>query len=444
MDYNEAMRYLHGLQRFGSRLGLERIERLMALLGNPEKRFRSVHIAGTNGKGSVTAMVARGLEETGYKVGRYISPFLEEFEERISINGSNIPKPKVAELTSTVRGAVDTMLSEGYDHPTEFEIVTAMGFEYFAREAVDFASIEVGMGGRYDATNVITPMVSVITAIGYDHMERLGDTLGKIAYEKAGIIKRGVPVVTSPQVPEAIAAIEKVAGDTGSRVVRVGRDVTWSEKGCSLDGQTIDLVGLRGRYSNVGIALLGRHQQANAATAVACLELLSEIGACVDERSIRGALAGVRWPGRLEIMSRSPVVVVDGAHNQDGARVLSAAIRDIIPHRRMVMVIGILADKVADDILAELVPLANEVIVTRPNSPRAFPPEVLAEKVRHFPVSVHVEPRIAEAIEKGLSLVGHGDLLCVTGSLYLIGEARSKLAGIFQSDRNRVENDALV
>jgi len=436
MDYNNAMTYLHGLYRFGSRLGLGRVRRLATLLGNPEKRFPSIHVTGTNGKGSTTAMVARGLQEAGYRVGMYISPFLQEFEERISINGRNIPRERVADLASTVRTAVDRMLEEGHEHPTEFEFITAMAFLYFAEEGIDFASVEVGMGGRYDATNIVTPAVSVITKIGFDHTDRLGNTLAKIAYEKAGIIKKGVPVVTSPQLPEAMGIISQAAEDNDSRLVRVGEDVSWTEIASSLDGQTIDLNGLGARYEGLEIALLGRHQQVNAATALSALEVLVSQGVNIPESAIRAGLSRVIWPGRLEAVSRSPVVVLDGAHNQDGARALAAAIREILPHDRVIMVMGILVDKAVDDILAELIPPADEVIVTVPNSPRALQAEKLADRVRRYPAAVHVKPRISDAVDLGLRLTGPRDLLCVTGSLYLIGEARSKLGGFFQRDRN--------
>lgn len=441
MDYRNAMTYLHSLYRFGSRLGLGRVRRLATLLGNPERRFASIHVTGTNGKGSVTAMVARGLQEAGYRVGMYISPFLQEFEERISINGNNIPKERVAALASRVRTAVDRMLEEGHEHPTEFEFITAMAFLYFAEEGVDFASVEVGMGGRYDATNIITPAVSAITRIGFDHMDRLGNTLAKIAYEKAGIIKKGVPVVTSPQPPEAMGVISQAAAENNSRLVRVGEDVTWKETYCSIDGQAVDLDGLCRRYEGLQIALLGRHQQVNAATALSALELLAGQGVNIPESAIRAGLSKVIWPGRLEAMNRSPLVVLDGAHNQDGARVLAAAIREILPHDRVIVVIGILADKALDDILAEVIPLADEVIVTVPNSPRALPAEKLADRVRRYAASVHLKPRISDAVEFGLRLAAPGDLLCVTGSLYLIGEARSKLGGFFQRDRNMNESD---
>jgi dihydrofolate synthase/folylpolyglutamate synthase len=436
LDYESAMNYLHGLYRFGSRLGLGRIRRLTSLLGNPERRFPSVHVAGTNGKGSVTAMVANVLRESGYRVGMYISPFLQDFEERMSINGENIPRERVAELASRARVAVERMLEEGHEHPTEFEVITAMAFQYFAEEGVDFGVIEVGLGGRYDATNVVTPWVSVITSIGFDHMDRLGNTIAKIAYEKAGIIKSGVPVVSSRQPAEALAVISQAAQENGSRLVRVGEDVEWREVRCSIEGQSVHLRGLHGSYENLDIALLGRHQQGNAATAVAALEVLSSAGVRVPEHAVRRGLATVKWPGRLEVISRSPLIVIDGAHNQDGARVLAAAIRDILPHDRMVLVIGILADKALDDILVELVPPAAHVIVTTPKSPRAYPADKLAEKVREYPVTVHVKPRISDALEKGLELTGPSDLLCVTGSLYLVGDARSKLGGFFQPDMN--------
>ncbi len=426
MTYAEALDYLHSLYRFGSRLGLERVRRLLELCGNPQESVRAVHVAGTNGKGSVTAMVASILREAGYKTGMYISPYLEHFTERIQVNGKEIARRRVAELVTRVRPLVDAMVAEGYEHPTEFEVVTALAFLHYAEESTDLVALEVGLGGRFDATNTVNSLVSVITNISFDHMDRLGTTLPQIAYEKAGIIGERGTVVTGAS-GEALKVIEDTAAQRCARLIVVGRDVTFDEVSSDHRRQLLNVRSLSHDYRELEISLIGRHQQANAATAVAAVEALAWSGYQVVPAAVRSGLARARWPGRLEILGRDPMVLIDGAHNADGARVLAEALRDIVPHRKLVLVLGLLGDKCVRDILSQLVPLADEVVVTRPVSPRALAPEVLAREVAAFDRPVWASESIAAAVEYALSRTGPGDAVCIAGSLYLIGHVRGLL-----------------
>ncbi|HHY39164.1 MAG TPA: bifunctional folylpolyglutamate synthase/dihydrofolate synthase, partial [Clostridia bacterium] len=372
MDYEEARKYLESLYKFGSVLGLNRMKVLMEALGDPQDDLKYIHLAGTNGKGSTAAACARVLEEAGLSVGLYISPYLEQFEERISINGVPIDKSSVARLMERIRGAVEIACRTCGESPTEFEVVTALGFTYFAEKRVDVVCLEVGLGGRFDATNVIKkPEVATITPIGFDHMDRLGRTLDKIAFEKAGIIKEGVTVVSAPQKSEASRVIEEVCDRNGSHLYLGNRDFSWQEISSGLDGQRFDFRGPFGDISDLYFPLLGRHQQENAATAVMTVQAFAAAAADrpdgrvhLSPDTIRRGLAKVVWPGRLEVVRESPTVLLDVAHNEDGAKVLSRAIRDLFGGRRIHLVIGLLKDKDVRGFLANLLPLASSVVAS--------------------------------------------------------------------------------
>lgn len=436
MDYREALAYIHGLHRFGISLGLHRMQRLARVLGAPHEGLKVVHVGGTNGKGSTSAMAAAMLEAAGYRVGLYISPYLEDFRERIQLNGRPVAAERVADLAARVRPAVDRVARETGEHPTEFEVVTAMGFLYFQEEQVDVLILEVGLGGRYDATNIVSsPLVCALTPIDLDHVDRLGESLSAIAYDKAGIIKPGGVVVSAPQHPEALSVVERVCREQGARLFLGGRELTWRQVSASAEGQVIDLQvsgelsacgGGPRRYAGLFLRLPGPHQVVNAATAVGVVEALGGKGFTVQEEAVRRGLAGVRWPGRLEILGRSPWVVLDGAHNPAGAASLRRSL-GLFPHRHLILVLGVLEDKQAGPMLDELVPPARVVLATRPSSPRALRAAVLAEMIRPYGRETVIEEDIALALEKALGLAGSGDLVLVCGSLYLVGEARSYL-----------------
>jgi len=427
LSYSKAIDYLYGLQRFGIKLGLENIRHLMTVLNEPHRSFRSIHIAGTNGKGSTAAMVATVLAEAGFRTGLYTSPHLIDFTERIRVNGVPIPPMEAARLTEKIRAASP-------DRPvTFFEFTTAMAFLYFAESAVDFVAAETGMGGRYDATNVLTPDVTVITPIDFDHQAHLGATLDRIAAEKAGIIKPSVPVVTSADRPEAVSVIRKVCRDLKAPLHRLGTE--FRVEGSS--PQRFRFEGVRWSFSDLNCGLLGRHQISNAGCALAALELLSQTGVPIGEDAVRRGLSSVRWEGRLERMPPAPsgaAVILDGAHNPAGARALREFLELARPSSpgRLILVLGILLDKDIDGILAPLVPIADEVVATHPRIERALAAEDLSRSLEKYSVPVTVRDSLGEALRYAQSAAAAGDLICVTGSLYTVGEARSHLKGLAQ------------
>jgi dihydrofolate synthase/folylpolyglutamate synthase len=427
LSYPKAIEYLYGLQWHGIKLGLDNIRHLMTVLGEPHKRFRSVHITGTNGKGSTAAAIATILQDAGYRTGLYTSPHLIDFTERIRVNGEPISTERVVRLTERVRAAAGDIPA------TFFEFTTAMAFFYFAESSVEAVVAEVGMGGRYDATNVLSPLVSVITNVDFDHQAFLGNTLEQIAFEKAGIVKPGVPVVTATDRPEASEVIRTVSREQGAPLYRVGDEI----RAEGLSPRRFRYQGIRRSYSDLDFALMGRHQLSNAACALAALELLEPVGLPVGEASIRRGLSTVRWDGRLEMIRPGPygaAVLLDGAHNPAGARVLRVFLEETRPPRpaRLVLVLGILRDKDIDGILAELVPLADEVVLTRPGYDRAEPPADLKRRVDSFAVRSIVREPVEEAVRYAQSVAAPADLICVTGSLYTMGEARSYLKGLPQ------------
>lgn len=427
MNFNESMDYLRGLTKFGINLGLGRIEELLRRLGDPHRSgVKIVHIGGTNGKGSTTAMLSEILREAGCRVGSFTSPHLHSYTERYRINGAQIEPEQAAALLSELRPHLDAMVAEGYEHPTEFEVSTALAFMYFAREKVDYLLLEVGLGGAIDSTNVAPSMLSVITNVAMDHMDYLGHTIREIAAVKAGIIKPGIPVVTAA-FGDGLQVIEKVCAERGCRLTRVGRDVTWKAVSHSLGGQRFSVAGLKGPYNNLTIKLLGRHQLVNAATAIAAAENLIDTGAVISAEAVRNGLAFSTWPGRLEILRRKPLTIIDGAHNFEGARSLHCALDEYFQGKSMVLVIGMLGDKEREKVVGELAPLARAVVVTRPNSPRAGNWRELAGEARRYAPEVYCHESVEDALNKAEALAGPDDLVCITGSLYMVAEAREKL-----------------
>ena len=445
MDYTEAVAYLEGLSRFGIKPGLERTLALLDALGHPEAGLSAVHITGTNGKGSVAAGVASMASAAGYKVGLYTSPHLARFEERFQINGEPVSAAEFADLIGETALAAQKVHDRyGFD-PTQFEVLTAAAFFYFARAKVDLAVIEVGLGGRYDATNVLAaPLVTVIAGIDLDHTEVLGNTTAAIARDKAGIARRGVPLVVGSVDASAWAAIQAVATETGAPVVRVqagrgGRasedlETVWFDHVIARpDGTFFDLHAADGDHVALHTALRGRHQAYNGAVAVAAAWQLRKTGVSISDAAIRIGLASVRWPGRLEIVRHDPLVVLDGAHNPGGARAAAAAIAELFPAPRpRRLVLGVLADKDVPGVVGPLVKDMDLVIAARPGSTRALAPEELARYVQRAnpKAAVAVVPDIAAAIALGLDGLGADGLLVVAGSLYLVGPARTVLTSV--------------
>ena len=426
--YRETIDYLYALQKHGIKLALSNSATLMALMGDPHRKFRSIHVAGTNGKGSTSSFIATMLQAAGYRVGLYTSPHLVSFTERIRINTALITEAKVVELAGRVRDAARKAKGPGgmvVFSPTFFEVTTAMAFTYFAEEGVDIAVIEVGMGGRLDSTNVITPLVSVITNIELEHTEFLGTTLREIAGEKAGIVKQGVPVVTGAIQQEVITVIEREAAACKAEVYRLSKDFM-PVPVASQHAQIFDYRGIKASYEKVRINMLGRYQVDNASLALATIECLRDAGIIVDEAAVRRGLEQARWEGRLELMARRPDIYLDGAHNPASAQMLAATVREMkSAYRRTILIIGILQDKDCGGIIAALAPLADHVVVTKPEYSRAMAVRALASAIRKLHGSVETAETVGEAIAMARDNVSPDDLVLITGSLYMVGDARA-------------------
>lgn len=425
MNYDEAINFLRDLTKFGFNFGLGRIEELLARLDNPHLKLKVIHVGGTNGKGSTATMIAGVLEAAGFKVGMFTSPHLHSYCERYKINGAEISQEKIAELLTGMRPLLENMVKEGFEHPTEFEVSTALGFLYFWIETVDFLVLEVGLGGAIDSTNVVIPQVSVITNVAMDHMDYLGSTITEIAAIKSGIIKPKVPAVTAADDQAALAVIREAAQKNGSTLTEVGRDLTWRISKNTEAGVEFDVSTPAKTYKELRIRLAGEHQVLNACTALAAIEALGSSGVFIDEQTVRQGLAGASWPARLEMVSTSPRVLLDGAHNMHGALSLSKALKDVFSYQDLFLVFGMLGDKEREKVVAELAPLAKAVVVTKPNSPRAGDWEKIADEVRKYVNEVYLIESIGEAVKKGMDLAGPEDLVCVTGSLYMVAEARA-------------------
>jgi dihydrofolate synthase/folylpolyglutamate synthase len=428
MNYQEALDYVlkfadyERLPRSGIVWDLKRIERLLVRLDSPHIYARSVHVAGTKGKGSTSAMIASILQSAGYKVGLYTSPHLLSYTERIRVNGKPIDEEDWVELVKVIKPHVEAENALGdLGELTTFEIFTAMAFLYFEQVRADYQVLEVGLGGRLDATNVIQPEVCVITSISFDHMDVLGDTLAKIAWEKCGIIKTGAALVSAPQLPEALEVIERESRIRGVHLIKVGQDVTWERVGFSEGGQSFRVKGLKGEY-HLHIPLLGLHQLENAANAVAAAELLQEKGAKISSHNIAEGLAKVDWPGRLQVLRKKPWVVVDGAHNAYSMKRMVEAIDEYFKYDKVKLILGFGADKDIAGMAAEAAELTSDIILVASKHPRAVKAEELvAEFQKH-----RVTPRIAESVKDAIALAlgeaGHNDLICAAGSIFVTAE----------------------
>lgn len=434
MSYDEALDFLIGLTKFGFNFGLQRIEYLMQLLGDPHRKLRVIHIGGTNGKGSTAMMVASVLEAAGYRVGLFTSPHLDSYAERYLINRTPISEQKLAELISRVKPLLEQMVRDGQEHPTEFEVCTAICFLYFFEEKVDFLVLEVGLGGAIDSTNIIpAPLAAVITNIAFDHMDYLGNTIQEIATVKAGIIKQGGHAVTAALDPEAITVIEVRCRDVGATLLRVGAGFDYELLESTPSGTRCNLRSPWGNYPGMWVPLAGQYQAINSATALGVIEVLRQYhGVQVTDEQIRAGFAAARWPARLELLSERPAILVDVTHNHDGSRQLRAALEGIYKYRRLILVLGMLGDKEREKVVGELAPLAGvasggAVIITRPNSPRAGDWEMLATEARRYTDHVMQVEEIAAAVDAALKEAGPEDLVCVTGSFYMVAEARAYL-----------------
>ncbi len=426
--YNLALDYVYSFvdyslkkadQLAAANFDLSRMRALMGLLGNPQNAYPTIHVAGTKGKGSTSALCAAALQASGRKVGLYTSPHLQDYCERIQINGQPIPHEDFNDLVDEIKPAVAQIPAL-----TTFEITTALGFLYFARQKVDAAVIEVGLGGRLDATNIITPCVSVITSLSYDHMAVLGNTLTKIAGEKAGIIKPGVPVISSPQKQEALAVLEQVSAERHSELILVGLDVLYMEGQHDLGGQKFDVWMPGLPRQTFEIPLLGAHQVENAATAYAAIKAS---GLDVPDSAILAGFAAVRWPCRFELLSReNPTLILDSAHNEDSFIRLTDTLKTYFPGRKVILILGISEDKHLEAMLMAMKGIISRLLITRADHPRALEPEKIVETARQVAVEYEIASPVETALARALELSQKtGDLVLSAGSMFVTAEVKT-------------------
>lgn len=428
--YDSTLNYLYGLQKHGIKLGLTNIKELMNMLGRPQDSFRSIHIAGTNGKGSTATAVSSILMKSGFRVGLFTSPHLVSFTERIMINDRRISESDVINIAHMLREKVS-----GTDlNPTFFEIVTAMAFYYFSLNNVDWAVVETGMGGRLDATNVLHPEVTIITNIGLDHCEFLGNSISDITYEKAGIIKSGVPLVTASRNEDVIKQLSGIASERGSEIHIYNRDFSGSITDIDKKHISFNYEGHR-NYSDLSAPVSGEYQLYNMCTAVRVCELLREKGLPISDTSMKSGLQDINLEGRLEWVSQTPPILIDCAHNPDAAKSLAVSIKSLCKDKKIILIAGIMADKDISGILHQIAPLAVAVILTKAKCERAASPEKLKEAMSDIygsgadqqPSSVTATDTVSEALDLAKSLCSRGHIILVTGSFYTTGEVKEIL-----------------
>ena len=422
MGIAETLAYIHNVKWQGSKPGLERTRELCAALGNPEKSLKFVHIAGTNGKGSTAACIAAALQKAGYRTGLYTSPYILQFNERMQVNGEHITNTELECLTDEIRPFADAMK----DPPTEFELITALAMQFFLDKRCEIVVLEVGMGGELDSTNVIdTPELAVITLIGYDHVEELGPTIVDIAGAKAGIIKNGGDVVIYGGEPEVEEVFEKVSAERGARLSRVDF--------ARIENQEFSLDGIRFQiepYGDIFLPLTGAYQPKNAALAITALEHMRKKGYEISDSDIVSGLASVKWPGRFELLGRDPVFILDGAHNPQGVEATANSLRSHFGERKIVFVVGVMADKDVDSMIGYISPLAETFITVRPDYPRAMDARELAEKLKRYGVPVAAFDTVSKGVAESISRAGAGGIVCALGSLYFSADIRSAYSAV--------------
>ena len=431
-SYQEALKFLYEARLFGMKLGLQNIRYMLDRLECPEKCFLTVHIAGTNGKGSVAAMVESVLRAAGHRTGLFTSPHISSFRERFRIDGEMIGRNEVVRLVNMIVPIAKKMKTDaGLEHPTFYELAAAMAAQYFAENRVDVAVFETGLGGRLDATNALPAKINVITSIGLEHQQYLGSTIEEIAGEKAGIIKKGASVIIAEQQPEVMVLLEKAASENDAHIARVGKEVTWSNRRLGGDVQTVDIKTSAGTYKDIKCPLLGLHQINNLCAAIGSIEAVESYGFDISQDYLRKGISNTKWPARFEIVRGNPAFVLDAAANPHAALSVAATLNEWRrPGERVLLVLGMLDDKDFLGFADIIVPLANEIVITEPESERAFPAKNLYEQVRRmaFDGEIHVIPSIVEALvfasEKMKDTNG---FVLITGSLYLMGRARGFL-----------------
>lgn len=427
MKYEEALKYITGKNKFGEKHGLEGIKRLCDRLSNPEKNLRCVHVAGTNGKGSTSVYIATALQKAGYKTGLYTSPFIYEFNERIKINNENISDNELAEIMTEVKNVVDALVSEGYPQPTEFEIITAMAFLYYNRKKCDIVVLEVGLGGRFDSTNIIeSPLVSVICSIGYDHTQFLGDTIDKIAFEKCGIIKDGRPVVCYPLlVPDAEKTVRKISEEKNSKLITCNKENITIKK-MALKGSVFDACGIE----NIETALCGEHQIYNATVSIMVLKELRKQGFDITDDVIKEGIKSAKWPARMETLKNEPLLIFDGAHNVDGMECFVKNVSQLAEDKKKIIVLGMVKDKEYSKCIKLLDGVVDVLITTTLENPRRETAENLMKEAVNLSCEKHITQNISEAVDKALELYDTNSVIFAVGSLYMANEIKMKIEKI--------------
>jgi len=440
MNHSEALNYLYSLgnEVLAAKLGLHNIEALLRYLGEPHKDYKSILIAGTNGKGSVAAFCDSILRTSAYRTGLYTSPHLIQIEERIRIDGQMIAPDEFARLTTEVKDAVDTLMRQPAEsglkldrHPTYFEMVTAIAFKYFAEQQIEIAVLEVGLGGRLDATNVVDPVVAIITNVDLDHQQYLGSSVREIAAEKAGIIKpqsgSSVPVVFGGRDGDALEVVEERCKEVGANLFRLPPDLEYETEPDRLGRFRLRLNSRIGEGREICLPLAGEHQVLNALTAIRAMELLEGSGYQIDRRSLESGISGAEWRGRLEILDSRPRIILDGAHNPAAAHTVREYIESFLQPRQIVMIFGAMKDKAIQEMVRVLFPLAREVVLTRPEYERSAKPHDILSFISQDSISVRSTASVQEAIDIAKQLASEDDTILIVGSLFLVGEARRLL-----------------
>jgi len=422
MNFEESLQWLYGFQKFGMNLGLERISYIAKKLGNPQQNYKIIHVGGTNGKGSVCKFIASILEKSGYTVGVYTSPHLQHISERFVVGNQQITEDELVLLIQKIKPVVSKMMDDG-NGPTFFEVVTALAFQYFCDKEVDYAVVEVGLGGRFDATNIVEPILTVITNVSLEHQHILGKTIENIAFEKAGIIKTDVPVVTGAT-GNALTVINKVAKEKKTPVTIIKKE-SWKRTCNDVNGQKFSINGALSDYV-VNTSMLGEYQGENIAVAIAAIEQLQMNGVYIPDTSMEEGITHAANIGRMEVVGNEPFILLDGAHNETGMKFLVDSLKKDFDYDKLIVVLGILSDKNIASMLSSIVPLADVLVATKSKNTRACDPSKLKEMIKKIDNTkeVIVKEQIPDAIAYAKSLTKKNDLICVTGSLFTVGEAR--------------------
>lgn len=419
MNYEETIAYIHSAYWKGTKDGLARTKELLSLLGDPQDQLRFIHVAGTNGKGSTCAMLASILQAAGYKTGLYTSPFVNRFNERIALNGSPISDDDLVSVFEKIRPIVDGMEYP----PSEFELITCAAMLYYAEQKCDVVVLEVGMGGEFDSTNVIkTPLLSIITAMGFDHMKYLGNTMTEIASAKAGIIKPNGTTLIYGQNPEADKVFCETCERMHARLV-VTDHSRMVDHAHTLQGHDLSF----GPWAHIRLPLIGSHQVGNAAVVLTAVEELKKKGLSIPDGAVYEGMAAVKWPARMELLSEKPVFLLDGGHNPHGFHAAALTLRELFPNQKITIMMGVMADKDHGDMIRELLPLAKRFITVQPDSPRSMSAEDLAEEIRSLGGKAESAGRVEEGVQKLLREAEEGDILLAIGSLYMSGAIRAAM-----------------